>query len=70
MMQLRGTIQGESEKAILFYIEEDICLHLKGRRLWFPKSKIKLPKRRQGIINIYVQDWLYDRNIIIQEGSE
>lgn len=70
MMQLRGRIEAETTKAILFKVEEDICSHLKGKTIWFPKSKIKLPKRREGTININVPNWLYDEHVTIDEWKQ
>ena len=36
--------------------------------MWFPKSKIKLPKKLYGKeISIYVQNWLCDGKIRVDE---
>ena len=67
MVDLRGYIVAETSKAILFHVTEDIHLHLNGKRKWFPKSKIKLPKRRSDICRIYVQNWLYESSIPFPE---
>ena len=67
MMKLTGEIIRETENAILFHVKEDICLHLQGETCWFPKSKIRLPKRQKGTINIYIQNWLYDSNVTIPD---
>ena len=68
MIKLRGHVIIETDKAILFEITEDIHLHLQGRMEWFPKSHIQLPKKLYGKeISIYVQNWLYDDKIRIDE---
>lgn len=69
MMKLKGEIIRQTDKAILFGIEEDIYLSLQGRTCWFPISKIKLPKRQKGTINIYIPNWLYDSNIIVSDDA-
>ena len=69
MMDLQGRIVAETDKAIQFEILDDICLHLQGKTEWFPKSKIRLPKRRYGIIRIYVQNWIYDSKIVVSEWA-
>ena len=70
MMKLTGEIIRETELAILFGVEEDICLHLKGKTCWFPKSKIRLPKRQKGTISINIQNWLYDLNIKVPDYAK
>lgn len=68
MMKLRDRILNETDKAIRFQILEDECFHLQGQTEWFPKSKIKILKRKDGEIRtINVQNWLYDDKIIINE---
>ncbi len=69
MVNLTGEIFRETNKAILFKVEEDICLHLQGETLWFPKSNIRLPKRQKGKIRINVQHWLYESNIKIPDNN-
>lgn len=61
MMQLRGHIQKETEKAIYFVVEEDRSgFQLNTYKGWLPKSQIRLPKKRNGLITIYIRCWLYD----------
>jgi len=68
MMTLKGKILVETDKAIRFQILEDECMHLQGQIEWFPKSKTKILKRKDGEIRtINVQNWLYDDKIIINE---
>ncbi len=63
MIKLRGKILVQTEKGILFKVEEDLCMHLEDKKIWFPKSRIKMPKRLDGQISIYVENWLYDSNV-------
>jgi hypothetical protein len=70
MNKLRGTVMYETDKAIQFKITEDILLHLTGKTLWFPKSKIKLPKNLyKETISIYVPDWMYDSKVVVLEDE-
>ena len=70
MIKLLGEVIHETEKAILFKVEEDICLHLQDKTCWFPKSKIRLPIRQEGSVNIYIQNWLYDSNVEIPDYAQ
>ena len=72
MNKLTGKIIKETDKAIRFYIKEEPLECLDVMKIWLPKSKIKLPKQRKGIINIYVQEWLYDNhyNQVMKAKSE
>ncbi|GAG15613.1 unnamed protein product [marine sediment metagenome] len=63
MMKLKGTIIRETDKAIRFHVTEDLLIHLQDGKYWFPKSKIRLPKHKEGEITIYVQNWLYDATV-------
>ena len=69
MMKLKGYVKVETDKSIQFKITSDEeGFHLDGRTVWFPKSKIKLPKKiHNKEINIYVQNWLYDTKIRVDE---
>ena len=69
MMKLRGHIDIETDNAILFRITSDENgFHLGGKKEWFPKSKIKLPKKKdKKEISIYVPCWLYDSKIVVHE---
>ena len=71
MMKLRGYIDVETDNAIFFHITSDEDgFHLKGRIVWFPKSKIRLPKKKdKKEISIYVPCWLYDSKIIVHESE-
>ena len=63
MKKLRGYIKRETDKAIRFHVTEDLQKNLEDGRYWFPKSKIRLPKKREGEVTIYVQEWLYDATV-------
>lgn len=63
MMELKGYITHETDDAICFSVTDDLCMHLAGKDYWFPKSKIKLPRRQDGEIKIRVQNWIYDQNV-------
>jgi len=65
MVKLRGQIIHETEKAVMFEITEDECGRLDGQTEWFAKSHIKLPKKKEGTISIYVQCWMYDSKMKI-----
>lgn len=68
MMTLKGKILNKTDKAICFQILEDVCFHLQGQTKWFPKSKIKILKRKDGEIRtIHVQNWLYEEKIVVHE---
>ena len=72
MMKLRGKINNETDEAILFHITSDEDgFHLKGRIVWFPKAKIRLPKNKhKKEISIYVPCWLYDSKIVVNESEK
>ena len=59
MVKLYGTIVRETPKAVEFHIKSDECFCLEGQTEWFPKSSIDLPKKKEGLITISVQNWLY-----------
>ena len=68
MYRLKGDIVNETDRAILFRITSDEHgFHLDGQVEWFPKSKIRLPKKQQGEISIYIPCWLYDDRIRVDE---
>jgi hypothetical protein len=70
MMKLRGYVIKETDKAILFAITEDICLHLRGLHIWFAKAPIRLPKRlHDKVISIYIPDWMYNEHIRYDEQT-
>ena len=62
MQKLKGRIEKETDKAIYFHITSDEWgFNLANQTEWFPKSRIKLPKKMyRKEISIYIPDWLYD----------
>jgi len=69
MVKLRGAIGRETPDAIEFHVVYDECGQIDGQTEWFPKSRIKLPKKLKGTISIYVQNWLYDTKIKIDPNA-
>jgi len=64
MTKLRGFVRKETAQAILFEIIEDDYRYLQWKTLWFPKSRIQLPKHLYGkVISIYIPEWLYEKHI-------
>ena len=63
MMKLIGEIKRDTDKAIYFHIVEDEYHDLQCETVWFPKAKIRLPKKQDGRITIYAQEWLYDNKV-------
>ena len=70
MMTLKGFIIDQTNKAIQFEVCEDLLLHLRNQRHWFPTSKVKITKSRDNFDVIRMPDWLYDSRVKIPVGSE
>ena len=67
MMKLKGTIEHETDKAILFHITSDgEGCNLQGQTEWFPKSKTKMNKKIvDGQRIIRIPNWLYEDKIVV-----
>jgi len=57
MAKIRGSIVGESDKAIKLNVTEDSSSNLTGKMMWFPKSQIRLDEDE---VNIVIPNWLYE----------
>ena len=65
MMILTGELIQQTDKAVLFRIDDDPLCNLNNRTEWFPKSEIKLTNiGRKKDDTLYLPDWLYDSKII------
>ena len=64
MAKLRGSIVGETDKAVQLEVTEDERSKLKGKTKWFPKSQFRLDEKEIGIL---IPDWLHEAKVNEQE---
>jgi len=61
MCTIKGYALKQTEKAVYFSVVEDEIGYLKGKRYWFPKSKIRQTRSRDKEFDVLrMADWLYD----------
>ena len=71
MVRLVGRIIKQTNKAVCFWAMEDEVGYLRDKVIWFPKSKIKQNKTRDGQEDVmYAQEWLYRLKIKYPPNSD